>query len=670
MAIKNFKGNQLLGPASRLADLQSFWKTQNPMTMRFFRNRRNSILSMIVFGFIILTFVFWGFYESGSPSLTALTTVNGEEVSQSEYQRILSAELERYGQVFGGEGMNRQLVEFVERQVATMLVTRKALAHEANRTGIVVGPEDIRQELRQIEAFQDPQLRRFSPRVYEEVMRVNRISPRQFERSIAEEIASTRFRSLIEKSIVVSEPQIEEALKIQGHRFNLQTARITPDAIKNSGLVRITEEELKTYYETNASQYLAPERRRIRIARLDTVDALRRTEISDAEIENFYQSKVESSTESRWEQERVRALHILVSDEGRAGRQEAQKILQDLRREKEKLPEAEFESFFRRMAKNQSDDYNSAFRGGDLGYLARAENVAPVDKALFESKSGELIGPISSEFGNHLLFVLDRTSADKSLSNRRDEIRYLLAEEQNQKEVESTLARVRAQIVGRPQDFSPLLEELGFEITVTDPLDLSARDTTIPFPIIQKSFESPVKQWQAPEEFEDNLYVYRTEEIESPKPLDFESARGRAEETLFFEKSDALLRQWKEEIQSGERNWSSLKDLGATMRQHPEFKVFQEESVPGFERSELVLRQAQSLSETDTVKGPLYLQDDIIFVYGSKFENTSDLLTAEERAALREELSTAKRASILQSFIEGVVSAARIPEDFRTRFSL
>lgn len=636
--------------------------------MRFFRSRRNSIFTAVLFGLIIITFIFFGdFGQPGGGSSSALTTVNGEEVSHAEYQRILAGELERYGQSFGGQNMNPQLVRIIERQVATMLVTRKALAHEAERMGIIIGDEDIREELRQIESFQDPSLGRFSPRIYEEVLRLNRVNPRQFERSIAEELASNRLRSMIDRGITVSENEIKEAYRLQNFQLDLSTARISDEALRNSGLIRLTEEEVRNFYTSNASEFMAPERRRIRMARFDTIEALQKIEISDAEIENFYKTQIEPNAEQApWNEERARALHILVSGDSAETRREAQRLLQDLRREREKLGAGpEFESFFRQMARNQSEDYRTAFRGGDLGYFSAGENVEAVDSAIFKAKEGSVLGPISSEFGTHILYVLDKTTDSSRLENRREEIRYILSEQQLDRQIESTLARVRSQIVGRPQDFSSLLEELGFQVVVTEALGLDDQESVVPFAIIQRSFESPLSQWQAPEEFEDNIYVFRPEEIVEPKALDFEAARPAVEARLFAEKQEALLNQWAEDLESGTKAWSSLKDLGAQIRETKNFKVYSEDSIPGFERSEVLNRQAQSLSASDQVRGPIYFRDDIVFLRGQNFVDPSESLSEENRNSLREELLMARRATILQNFIEGVVEAARIPDDFR-----
>ncbi len=68
---------------------------------------------------------------------------------------------------------------------------------------------------------------------------------------------------------------------------------------------------------------------------------------------------------------------------------------------------------FAALAKDNSVDPKSAATGGDLGCLVR-EHIVPksdFERAIFNSKTGDLVGPVSSAAGYHLLVVYDRKSA-------------------------------------------------------------------------------------------------------------------------------------------------------------------------------------------------------------------------------------------------------------------
>jgi len=60
---------------------------------------------------------------------------------------------------------------------------------------------------------------------------------------------------------------------------------------------------------------------------------------------------------------------------------------------------------FADLAKKNSDDPGSAALGGDLGSFGHGEMVPEFDKAVFEGKTGELVGPIKTDFGYHIILI-------------------------------------------------------------------------------------------------------------------------------------------------------------------------------------------------------------------------------------------------------------------------
>jgi parvulin-like peptidyl-prolyl isomerase len=71
------------------------------------------------------------------------------------------------------------------------------------------------------------------------------------------------------------------------------------------------------------------------------------------------------------------------------------------------------------LAKSSSTDAASAALGGDLGCFERkvsATNTA-FEKAVFTAREGELIGPVESQFGYHVLVVYERKEAREPTLN-------------------------------------------------------------------------------------------------------------------------------------------------------------------------------------------------------------------------------------------------------------
>ncbi len=86
----------------------------------------------------------------------------------------------------------------------------------------------------------------------------------------------------------------------------------------------------------------------------------------------------------------MKASHILVSSEP-----EAKRILDDIKSGKLSFEDAA-RSFSLCPSKRQ---------GGDLGNFNKGEMVKPFEDACLKGKKGDLVGPVKTEFGFHLIKV-------------------------------------------------------------------------------------------------------------------------------------------------------------------------------------------------------------------------------------------------------------------------
>lgn len=115
------------------------------------------------------------------------------------------------------------------------------------------------------------------------------------------------------------------------------------------------------------------------------------------------------------------ALHILVATED-----EAKAIRTEL----------DGGADFAEIAKAKSTDTGSGANGGDLGWFGLGAMVKPFEEAVVAAKPGEVTAPVKSDFGWHLIKVVEtRIASAPPLDDLRDE----LAAEIEQKAIEAHL---------------------------------------------------------------------------------------------------------------------------------------------------------------------------------------------------------------------------------------
>ena len=141
-------------------------------------------------------------------------------------------------------------------------------------------------------------------------------------------------------------------------------------------------------------------------------------EIKDpnADAQKYYDSHKSEFTE-----EQVRASHILVKT-----KPEAEAILTELKNGGD----------FAAIAKAKSIDTTSGVNGGDLGYFNKTAMVAPFAEAAFATPVGQLSAIVQSDFGFHIIKVVDKKTVTTSFTDSQQNILYKLFDEAYKAKIE------------------------------------------------------------------------------------------------------------------------------------------------------------------------------------------------------------------------------------------
>jgi peptidyl-prolyl cis-trans isomerase C len=209
-----------------------------------------------------------------------------------------------------------------------------------------------------------------------------------------------------EHNITVSDKQVDQELTKLKEQVGDQ-ARSSGQDVSNQEAYElalkqnnITEDQLRENIRENLPVQEVQER--------VTGDA----EPSDKEIQNYYEKNKEAQFTTP-EQRCVR--HILFNKDQK---EKAEDIKQEL----------ENGGDFAKLAKENSQDPGSAENGGDLGCLGKGETVPEFEQAVFGAEQGEIVGPVKTEFGYHILQVTDvKPEQTRSLQEVESQIRSQLA---------------------------------------------------------------------------------------------------------------------------------------------------------------------------------------------------------------------------------------------------
>ena len=224
----------------------------------------------------------------------------------------------------------------------------------------------------------------------------------EIAKAYAEENGITVSESEVNQEIETIKDQIVEQARAQG--MNVGREKAFQQALEQAGL---TEEELREQIR----EQLPVQKVQVRVAG----DA----EASQEEVEQFYEEnkKLQFTTP-----EQRCARHILFNKDQREKAEEVKGQLQN-------------GADFAELAKEFSQDPAGAENGGDLGCLGKGETVPSFEEAVFNARQGEIVGPVESEFGYHLIEVTEiKERSTQPLSEVETQIREQLStDEQAQK---------------------------------------------------------------------------------------------------------------------------------------------------------------------------------------------------------------------------------------------
>ncbi len=117
--------------------------------------------------------------------------------------------------------------------------------------------------------------------------------------------------------------------------------------------------------------------------------------VTDQEIKEYYQQTYGDYEEGVSE---IRIAHILILNDSPDALQKATKI----------ASEAKAGEDFPTLAKEYSQDAMSSQNGGDLGYFKKGDLVESLEFAVQDVQINEVVGPVESPGGYHIIKVLDK----------------------------------------------------------------------------------------------------------------------------------------------------------------------------------------------------------------------------------------------------------------------
>ncbi|MBA4406354.1 hypothetical protein C0389_03680 [bacterium] len=392
-------------------------------------------------------------------------SIDGEDITYQEYSTTVDNFKKQQEQ--NGQTIDEAQMDYFRDQVWDALVTQKMMDKKIKEFGIIVTDEEVRDALLGpnppqwiTQNFKDS-TGNFNRQAYEGALK----DPRNkeivitAEQQIKTQLVQQKLQSFVSASVTVSDAETKDQYIKQAIKMKASYVMINANTIPDAD-VRVSDADVKKYYDEHPEEYKQAAARKIKyvlfrkqpsqgdsisiqknleaiVTKLksdtssfksyveiyserpyskDTVtlstipEQIRNAMINgnkgdvfgpSATPEGYVVYKMIDKAKSKSEQ--VRASHILIRStaDDKADLNKINDIYNEL------MKGADFAA----IARAKSED-GSKSQGGDLGFFGRGQMVKPFEDACFNGKIGVVQKPIKTQFGYHIIKVVDRSNQD------------------------------------------------------------------------------------------------------------------------------------------------------------------------------------------------------------------------------------------------------------------
>ncbi len=480
--------------------------------------------------------------------------VGGQEVTVAEVQRALQRDA-------GGRSIPPQIKALYTRQILDQLIYQRLNELEAKRLGIRVTDEERADEIKRVlpGAFAGAGVTNLAAYAAEVEQRFQMSVP-EFEELLRASLVESKVRRLLTDGISVSPAEIEQEFLRKNEKVKLEYVVLKPSEMEAQ--VPVTDADLAAYFERTKAKYQLPERRSLRYILVDTRQLVQTIKLGDEELRPYYQQNLDRFKV----QNRVHAIQIVLSTTGKTDAE-----VEEIRKKAEEvLAKVRKGGKFEDLAKQYSQDPGTKDKGGDLGWIVEGQTVPEFQKTAFGLAKGATSDLVKTQFGFHIIRVLDRETAHtQSFEEARGSILPIIAQAKAEALASEMSDKVAAAV---RQSSSQPLEDIGKKfglpvvevppVSITDPLGELGNSTDVR----DFAFRARPGELSSPIHTDRGYAVVTVKEIQPGRQATLAEVRGKVEADFRAEKALDLVKNRAQELaekaKKGEKLTPAAKALG------------------------------------------------------------------------------------------------------------
>lgn len=624
--------------------------------MRRHKNILKWTLALVVLTFVLLyvpDFLQNNPVGAGAAPREVVADVGGHQLKAGDFQQRYLAQVQAYRTQFGGNISSQLLKQLgVEQQVLRQMIEEQVALMEADRNHITVSDDELAQQIFTLPGLQENG-RFIGETRYEQLLQSQTppMTKGQFEESMRRSMILDKLRATLTDWMAISDADLEKEYRQRNEKVKLQVVAVTADTFREK--VTVNDADIATYFTAHSAEYRLGEQRKIKYLLLDREQARQKVVVPPADIQRSYNDNLPQYQTP----EQVRASHILLETAGKDDA-EVKKRAEGI------LKEAKSGADFAELAKKYSEDKGSKVNGGDLDYFARGRMVPEFEKAAFDMMPGQISDLVKSQFGYHIIKVVDRRPATtRTLDEMRGQIQQQLAMEIADQRISDQAAALQKRI-DDPTDLATVAKESGL---IVQESSLFQRNDPVPGlgaapDVAAEAFRLDVGKVSGPIASSRGPVFIAVTEKKDPYVPKLDEVKSRVQADLTRQRATEMSRQRAGEIAGALKN-AGTNFAAAAKAQNLEAKdtelVPRQSALPGVGVSPDVDKVAFSLP-VGSVSDPIQTNDGTVIVRVLEREEVTPDKLRQAREAFRAELLNERRARFFNAYMNKAREGVRI----------
>ena len=485
-------------------------------------------------------------YLTGAARNKPVIKVDDIKISQQQFAQLFEQEQQMARNLFGDnlqltdEIRNAMLQGLVQRELTNAIIERTA-----EKLNIHISDDLIRKIIYSQAEFLDAN-GNFSLERLRMVLSASGWTEQRYIEALKKDIVKQQLIQNPSANMNVPDVLLNNLAKVENMRRVFKYIVVDPANVKVDR--KITPEEIEQYYADFSTNFIEPEKRDVSFIVLSVDEMAQNMALDDAEIEAYYAENI-----AQFEVPETRNILQMAFDT----KEDADKAMAQLNEGKD----------FYKVAQEVAGQTKEAT---DLGFVAKDMLIADMADDMFSAKVGDVLGPVKSDLGWHIMKLTDVKAGSKmDKAKARAKIVEALKKERAYDEAYAVASEIEDKI-GGGASLEDIAKEMKSKVMVVKALGEDGQYASAPqgydktlksSEFVDTAFSYNVGEVSQVTETDDGFVVARVGKIAEAHPLPVEAVSGEIEKMWEINERSAIAQEIVNDVMHDLENGDKINEV-------------------------------------------------------------------------------------------------------------